>query len=243
MRVLIASKNTNMRKTVAELLLEKIQQVEATSSVAEAVEKVSWHLPHIIIGDERMLIQIRETLRSTLFFNPIHYIAFSEQRGHMSPIVTPLASRLGRSIAYLNIPFESSQLLAQVNSTKTVIHMEKLPFRPVFTNVTFDERIMACSRSNPSWHYLDLELKGFRCFAEHTTELSVNAMLQVLAINICRVLDDHGTSDDIAGYIGEGRFGIISHLGPTTELASMLQEEGVRQLKSNDIELKVSLLH
>ncbi|MCI0709816.1 MAG: hypothetical protein L0154_06595 [Chloroflexi bacterium] len=243
MQILIASGNKNLRTTVSELLREKIETIEAASSVIEAVEKVSWHLPHIIIGDERLLIQIRENLRSILFFNPIHYIAFSEQRGHTSPTVTPLASRLGRSIAYLNIPFESNQLLVQVNSTKTVIRMEKLPFRPVFTNVTFDERIMACSRNNPSWHYLDLELDGFRGFAGQTTELGANAMLQVLAINICRVLDEHGTPDDMAGYIGEGRFGVISHLGSTTELAGILQEEGTRQLKSNNIDLKVSVLH
>lgn len=243
MQILIASKNNNLRTTVPELLREKIQKVEAAASVTEAVEKVSCHLPHIIIGDERLLIQIRETLRSTLFFNPIHYIAFSEQRGHTSPIVTPLASRLGRSIAYLNIPFESNQLLAQVNSTKTIIRMEKLPFRPVFTNVTFDERIMAYSRNNPAWHYLDLELDGFRGFAGQTTELVANAMLQVLAINICQVLDEHGTPDDIAGYIGEGRFGVISHLGSTAELACILQKEGTRQLNSNHIDLKVSALH
>lgn len=243
MRILIASKNNNMRKTVTELLCENIQKVEAVSSVIDAVEKVSWHLPHIIIGDERLLVQIRETLRSILFFNPIHYIAFSEQRGHTSPTVTPLASRLGRSIAYLNIPFESNQLLAQVNSTKTVIRMEKLPFRPVFTNVSFDERIMACSHSHLSWHYLDLELNGFSYFAGQTTELVANAMLQVLAINICRVLDEHGTQDDIAGYIGEGRFGVISHLGSTSELACILQDEGTRQLKSDNIDLKVSVLH
>lgn len=243
MHILVVSKNNNMQKTVSELLIAKAHHIDTASSVLEAVEKVSWNLPHIIIGDERLLSQIRNNLRSILFFNPIHYIAFSEQRGYASPTVTPLASRLGRSIAYLNIPFDSNQLLAQVNSANTVIRMEKLPFRPLFTNVTFDERLIDNARTNQSWHYLELRLDGFGTFAIQTTELVANAMLQVLAINICRVLDQHGMREDIAGYLGDGTFGVISHLGSITELASTLQQEGSRQVDSNNIDLVVSVLH
>ena len=232
-RLLIIEDDIDVQEMLTVYFESQDYEVLHASEGAEGIALSRSKFPNLILLDVMLPdmdgFDVCRALRTTTLTKYIP-ITFLTQRDARADKVAGL--ELGAD-DYVTKPFDVEELRLRVQSsirraTRDHLHEPRtgLPTGPMI------RAELARLSGQPGWHFLDVEIQGFKGLREAYSFMATDAALELAVQVLTEVVGQMGTPDDFVGTPEEARFVIFTHAGDVGALTTALSDRYVERAKS-----------